>query len=273
MISTLVISGERFEISPTTQHDLFVSETGTDKPSITVALPPPPPRDKNGHVRTLRLKCGGRNMILEGPLGPNVPQILVNFKAVELVATRFGWMLVDDAFCLPRADLGGPIRPGKTGKASDGIPLNFPPLLVMAETAAKESHDLFARLTWGDDDGWNLLDDPARTTLIRVQSTLLSDLERPASADAWVRWGIEQWETNALKLDAARTDLGQVGQDAEDHWGKRRDDPAKLLEAILRQHQVNIGLSKSTVSNVPDACSCGGFWLEGAFHHAERCSR
>lgn len=68
------------------------------------------------------------------------------------------------------------------------LPLDLPALREGAEEMAREAHDLFARLTWGVSDGWSELDDDAQETLIEVHSTLLRDLNRPASRDWWARW-------------------------------------------------------------------------------------
>ena len=68
------------------------------------------------------------------------------------------------------------------------LPLDFPPLVAMAEAVAKEAHNLFALLSWGDGDGWDMLEDDAQLTLIRVHSELLANLDRPESRLRWVFW-------------------------------------------------------------------------------------
>ena len=65
-----------------------------------------------------------------------------------------------------------------------------------------------------------LLSEPVRHLADSLR-LLLSDLERPASRDAWVRWGIENDESWSSP------------ESAEAFWLDLRDNPAALLAAIL----------------------------------------
>ena len=108
------------------------------------------------------------------------------------------------------------------------LPLDFPPLLAMAEEAA---HEFAAEAQFFNPD-------PA------AFARLLADLTRSASRDAWVRWGVEQSialaeqlccdarpefrKMGLAALTAAKRDGGQASL-----WFKWRDDPAALRAAVL----------------------------------------
>lgn len=96
------------------------------------------------------------------------------------------------------------------------IPATHPVVRAMAQELAVEAHNLFGRRTWGVLDGWDELEDEAQETLIGVHSDLLTDLTRPASRDAWVRW-----------LQSVPTvDIGGFGLNL------RRDNPEALAAAV-----------------------------------------
>ena len=64
---------------------------------------------------------------------------------------------------------------------------NVPAVRKLAEDRAREAHNLFARFTWGVEDGWTELDDGAQATLVCVHLALLCDIQRPDSRDAIAR--------------------------------------------------------------------------------------
>lgn len=66
------------------------------------------------------------------------------------------------------------------------LPAGWVPLRGAAEAMAIEHHNAFSLRTWGDPDGWTMLEDDAVDTLVRVQMGLLADLTRPASRD-WAK--------------------------------------------------------------------------------------
>lgn len=72
------------------------------------------------------------------------------------------------------------------------LPMDWKPLREPAKAMAIEHHNAFSLRTWGDPDGWDMLEEDAADTLVRVQMDFLADLTRPTSRDFWARWLAER---------------------------------------------------------------------------------
>lgn len=76
------------------------------------------------------------------------------------------------------------------------LPLDFPPLLVLAERAARERYEVWSRvvsaLTQSPTLAWVLLSKSACDFDIKIEATMLADLTRGESRDVWARWLAEK---------------------------------------------------------------------------------
>lgn len=112
------------------------------------------------------------------------------------------------------------------------IPANHPIVRAMAEEIARETYRAVTiAMDRTDPDGWDGLGASHRTGDVAGYIALLCDLTRPASRDAWVRWGIA-WE-GAQTLRAPASPANDHRQDTTLYrWHMLRDNPEALTAAV-----------------------------------------
>lgn len=118
------------------------------------------------------------------------------------------------------------------------LPLDFPPLLVVAEQLAQEVYSAMrdegvrvnaaaaerdALPVHADMMPWDALPTLTRAWWIQAQARPLANLMRESSRDRWVRWGFAKDATEPLESYVQ----------SPSRWYALRDNPAALRVALL----------------------------------------